>query len=893
MAKTKSQLRTENANNFPNNNSQFITPEKLRDFNNDIIDAVALEQNSELLGTGSFNNLSGSGFVSASTFIGDGSQLTGVSGQVPDGTVSGSSQIILQDTTGDLSGSRIDGSVDSSISSSLATRNVLTASFDSGSRDMTFVNGDNSQFTVNIPGGEVDTGSLIETASVINAEITFTKADGTTFPIVVDNVTSSLQTEDVFVNVKNVSGGIISGGLAVHAVGVTGENIDVELADSTNPNNMPAIGLMEETLSNNAVGRAIISGRLRNINTSALTAGASVYVNGSGTLTSNKPTGSDLIQNIGICGKVNATEGEIIVVGSGRSNDLPNITEGYIWVGNSGSVPQEFSTGSIAFTNRNNTFTGTQTFDNISVDGTGSFAYIESVTGSAKIIGDAFIILNNDLPTERYAGIVVQDTGSALTTASFQWDGNTNDWFLEYSDDGGATVEHGIALFGPEYATKGSPTYNTNNTIPKSDGGHHLNDSSITDNGSQVTINNPLDVQGNITTTGTVDGIDIQNLNGLVGTNSASIAENAASIAIIESQTGSYASLTNSNTFTNSSNIFSSSQFELAAGTSFKIGAAPQVGTFNLEKIVDYPVYSNLDGRGFSGDSAEFYLYGNNTAEQFAGAVGYKFLSSGSGLESTATFGPFGTDIQVADGYHNTSGILRLLHLNNNKVNVVIAGSEMSIGTTVPLEYFEMGNPNSTVPMYMQQQVVVANPGNGYSTPLTFNIDGSLTASADISSSGDLHGNEGIFGSTITASLQEGHVLVGDNNGRTVTAETASFGGGGGGPATVTNVSVVSNTASLDLSLGTKFYLDLPNGADTEITIANRVDGESFSLLVSQSSAGTGSVTFGDDSIKFAGGIPYQATNATQAEDVVSFEIFNKDGGYGKYVYCSSVKNLS
>ena len=86
MAKTKSQLRTENSNNFPNNNSQFITPEKLRDFNNDIIDAIALEQNSELLGTGSFNNLSGSGFVSASVFIGDGSQLTGITAQVPAGT---------------------------------------------------------------------------------------------------------------------------------------------------------------------------------------------------------------------------------------------------------------------------------------------------------------------------------------------------------------------------------------------------------------------------------------------------------------------------------------------------------------------------------------------------------------------------------------------------------------------------------------------------------------------------------------------------------------------------------------------------------------------------------------------------------------------------------------
>ena len=48
-------------------------------------------------------------------------------------------------------------------------------------------------------------------------------------------------------------------------------------------------------------------------------------------------------------------------------------------------------TSSYAVKNSNNTFTGTQTFNDIAVNGTGSFAYIESVTGSPKIIGDAYI----------------------------------------------------------------------------------------------------------------------------------------------------------------------------------------------------------------------------------------------------------------------------------------------------------------------------------------------------------------------------------------------------------------------------------------------------------------------------------------------------------------------
>ena len=170
---------------------------------------------------------------------------------------------------------------------------------------------------------------------------------------------------------------------------------------------MPAIGVTAASIANNAVGKVVISGRLEGIDTSGLVAGASVFVNGAGVLTSTKPTGSDLIQNIGVCGKVNASEGEIIVLGSGRSNDIPNIQNGYGWFGNSDGVGEAQSTASFAKTDINNTFTGTQNFTNINVSGTGSFGRINSVTGSAKIIGDAFVVVNADTPAVRYAGLQV------------------------------------------------------------------------------------------------------------------------------------------------------------------------------------------------------------------------------------------------------------------------------------------------------------------------------------------------------------------------------------------------------------------------------------------------------------------------------------------------------
>lgn len=159
-------------------------------------------------------------------------------------------------------------------------------------------------------------------------------------------------------------------------------------------------------------------------------------------------------------------------------------------------------TGSLVDIASEQTISGTKTFEDIVVNGTGSFAYIQSVTGSAKLIGDAFVVVNNDTPNERYAGLSVYDSGSVSpTTASFFFDGETNDWNYEYNV--GGTVDYGVVLFGPEYTTKGTPDYLSTNKIPKSDGGHHLNDSNITDSGTLITLGSNTTVTGTFVATGT------------------------------------------------------------------------------------------------------------------------------------------------------------------------------------------------------------------------------------------------------------------------------------------------------------------------------------------------------------------------------------------------------
>jgi hypothetical protein len=79
--KTKTQLTAENQSNFPNNNTGFITPEKLRTFNQDMIDSLVDE--------GSYN-------VDSSSFS---ASIDSLQGQINSLVVSGSGIVVQEEGT--------------------------------------------------------------------------------------------------------------------------------------------------------------------------------------------------------------------------------------------------------------------------------------------------------------------------------------------------------------------------------------------------------------------------------------------------------------------------------------------------------------------------------------------------------------------------------------------------------------------------------------------------------------------------------------------------------------------------------------------------------------------------------------------------------------------------
>ena len=109
---------------------------------------------------------------------------------------------------------------------------------------------------------------------------------------------------------------------------------EVSKADASDAAQMPSIGLAAADYAINTNGTVISVGDLTDVDTDALgDEGDIVYVASVGGLTVTKTTDSNLIQNVGKISRSNQNNGSIEVFSVGRTNDVPNLSEGKICVG--------------------------------------------------------------------------------------------------------------------------------------------------------------------------------------------------------------------------------------------------------------------------------------------------------------------------------------------------------------------------------------------------------------------------------------------------------------------------------------------------------------------------------------------------------------------------------
>lgn len=161
-------------------------------------------------------------------------------------------------------------------------------------------------------------GDLADVASEAASEHQILMWDGTQWQV---------EDLDAFVDVHNDSGSTLSKGAPVY---VTGTHLSgkptVALADSDGAGTYPAIGMLAEDLANGSEGHVILSGLVRNVDTSAFSAGDALYLSSTaGTLTATRPTAAtEKVQKVGLVARSHASSGAIIVIGAGRTNDIPN-----------------------------------------------------------------------------------------------------------------------------------------------------------------------------------------------------------------------------------------------------------------------------------------------------------------------------------------------------------------------------------------------------------------------------------------------------------------------------------------------------------------------------------------------------------------------------------------
>ncbi len=136
----------------------------------------------------------------------------------------------------------------------------------------------------------------------------------------------------------------VTAGQPVYISGHSGNTPEVMVADFDDPQKMPAFGIASADIANNNNGSISTYGDLKNVDTTGTAEGETwvvgdeLFVNNN-KLTNTRPTGSgEEVQKIAKIIRVHAVNGQLFLMGAGRSNDVPNLSHYNVFIGNAGGV---------------------------------------------------------------------------------------------------------------------------------------------------------------------------------------------------------------------------------------------------------------------------------------------------------------------------------------------------------------------------------------------------------------------------------------------------------------------------------------------------------------------------------------------------------------------------
>jgi len=215
---------------------------------------------------------------------------------------------------------------------------ALTASYVNPLNQAVIITG-----SLNLTGSAVLTGSTVINSltypTVDNGEFSFMQTDG------LGNLTLQY-VNTLYEIVYNGEATQLTKGTPVYISGSQGANSKAYRADAGNPTKMPVVYVIADNINSGNTGRGIALGLITGVNTTGYPGGTEIYVGVGGGFTSVRPTGSAIVQILGYVTK-EGSGGQGVILNPGPAN-LPNITSGSVWVGNSGSVPIMVPTSSLS-----------------------------------------------------------------------------------------------------------------------------------------------------------------------------------------------------------------------------------------------------------------------------------------------------------------------------------------------------------------------------------------------------------------------------------------------------------------------------------------------------------------------------------------------------------------
>jgi hypothetical protein len=618
---TKTQLEAANQSSFPNNNSGYITPLLLREYNTDTIDSTVNQ--------GTFNSVSQSFSSSIAALQNFSSSLD--STYATDAQLNYSSSVLQADinTKATVTGSnKFAGS--QTISGSLFISSSVSG---------------NPHQIGNSSGGDLFINGAAGADISIDSTSTFTinANNGVT-------INSTLNVDDLTV----LEQGLIVTGSSYNAVDVQG-GLHLMGGNVKVTGSAFIYGNLE--MQYDAAGNGIIRSNeitSSNMKTNNLNVTASLLVSGSTQITgSTNITGSTSIKgNTTITGSVNILGNEV-VNGNLTANNFQ-----FNNIGQSGIV-----SGSLIIN------------QNLTVLGSSSVNYI---TSSQLNIGSNIISVNTQTPGVRFGGLVVNDSGSVpQNSGSFLYDSVENRWVDVHTFGNGITSS--LFILGPEtYNNIGGETGITTNTIPKgTDNGEHIGNSSITDNGTEIGLGNAVrltnGITGSLRVTGAFtaslrDGYAWVGQNGTAGlvatssiqgvqfpytgsakiTGSLEVVGNIGVTGSINITSGSQTGSVVTNVGINYPNVPSVKQIISIGSASY----AALVSSYATDQNTLYVVSGSNPTSGTSGTS------GANGTSGITGTNGSGGSSGTSGVSLSGTNGSGGTSgVSGTSGVNGSSGI--------------------------------------------------------------------------------------------------------------------------------------------------------------------------------------------------------------------------------------------